>query len=194
MKKRFLLFSLLGIAILSAPFSAALAQQSENAAEPIVTIVKYSDYQCPACAYFHPFTLKLKEDFGDKVKVVYKNFPLNSHQYAQITARAAEAARKQGKHQEMHNKLFEEQAAWSRGNVQLLLIGYATEIGLDVTQFKRDLNSSEMQRIIMEDKAEGQRLGANATPTFFINGDKLERNPSSYEVFKSLVESYMRKS
>ncbi len=167
--------------------NSATAQESGE----VVVIEEYSDYQCPACAYFHPFTVKIKDDLGDKVKVVYKNFPLNSHRYAQLAARAAEAARKQGKHFEMHDKLFKEQANWSRGNTSTLILGYAEEIGLDMAQFKKDLNSAEMQELIMTEKQEGINKGVNSTPTFFINGDKVYNNPGSYEVFKAIVESYL---
>jgi protein-disulfide isomerase len=187
MKSIFLSIALLLIFSLSFQ-NQATAQESDN----VVLIEEYSDYQCPACAYFHPFTVKIKEDLGDKVKVVYKNFPLNSHRYAQLAARAAEAARKQGKHFEMHDKLFQEQANWARGNTSTLILGYAEEIGLDMTQFKKDLNSAEMQELIMNEKKEGIDRGVNSTPTFFINGDKLYQNPGSYEVFKALVESYMK--
>ena len=186
MKKGLLLIAITGL------FALGITHTTFAQEENVVTIVKYSDYQCPACAYFHPFTVKIKEDFGDKVKVVYKNFPLNSHRFSQISARAAEAARKQGKHQEMHNKLFENQATWSRGNAQTLILGYAQDIGLDMNQFKRDLNSAAMQQLILNDKQEGIDAGVGSTPTFFINGKKLANNPGNYDVFKTIVQSYMK--
>jgi len=179
----------LGLFVLFGLFSNKGFAQTEA-----VEIIKYSDYQCPACAYFHPFTKKIKEDLGDQVEVIYKNFPLNSHPYAMVAARAAEAARKQGKHKEMHNLLFENQKIWTRGNPEQYFIGYAREIGLMVEQFRADLNSADMQKKVLADKEEGINRGVNATPTFFINGKKVEQNPAKYEDFKALVLAELKKS
>jgi len=185
--KRILLLS--ALFVLFGLFSNKGFAQTET-----VEIIKYSDYQCPACAFFHPFTKKIKDDLGDQVKVIYKNFPLNSHPYAMVAARAAEAARKQGKHKEMHNLLFENQKIWTRGNPEQYFIGYAREIGLMVEQFRADLNSAEMQKKVLADKEEGINRGVNATPTFFINGEKVEQNPAKYEGFKALVLAELQKS
>jgi len=159
-----------------------------------VEIVKYSDYQCPACAYYHDFTEKIKEELGEQVKLTYKNFPLNSHPYAMVAARAAESARKQGKHHKMHNLLFENQKIWTRGNPEQYFIGYAREIGLMVEQFRADINSAEMQKKVLADKEEGINRGVNATPTFFINGKKVEQTPAKYKDFKALVLAELKTS
>ncbi|SMO63930.1 DsbA family protein [Gracilimonas mengyeensis] len=190
--KRGLFLLTLAIAFFAA--APAIAQSGEEASEAKVTIVKYSDYQCPACAYFVPFEEQLKEDFGDDIEFTTKHFPLNMHQYAQLASRVAEAARQQGKYQEMHDLIFEGQDQWSRGNAESIFIGYAKDLKLDIEEFREDMNSAEMQRIIMEDKREGLNKNVNSTPTFFINGQKLERNPRTYEQFKTIVESYMKQS
>lgn len=167
------------------------AQQQESGAKVVIT--EYSDYQCPACGYFHPMVEKLKQEYGDRLKVNYRYFPLNSHQYAALAARAAEAARKQGQFKAMHDLLFENQQYWSSsGNPQAIFIGYARDLGLDMDQFRSDLNSGETQRTVMEEKQEGQRQGVNSTPTFFINGDKLDTLPRTYASFKAVVDSYMQ--
>lgn len=162
-------------------------------AEVEVTIVKYSDYQCPACKYYIPIEAEIKKEFGNRVKIVDKNFPLSSHQYSQLAARAAEAAKKQGKFDEMHDRIYDGQEQWSRGNAESTFIGYAKAIGLDMDQFKKDLHSMELQRLIMADKQEGIIKGVNSTPTFFINGDKIESNPPSYPQFKALIVPYLKK-
>ncbi len=159
--------------------------------EAKVTLVKYSDYQCPACKYFVPFEHQLKEDFGDDINIVVKNFPLSMHPYAHVAARSSEAARKQGKYQEMHDMIFAGQEQWSRGNAEATFIGFAQALGLDVQQFQQDMNSADMNRIVMNDRREGRDLGVSSTPTFFINGEKIEDNPSTYPAFKALVEQYM---
>ena len=168
-----------------------VSAQDNTSADVVLT--EYSDYQCPACAYFHPIVNKMEQDFGDRLHVEYRYFPLNSHQFGALSARAAQAARNQGKFKSMHDLLFENQQQWaSSGNPQPIFVNYARELGLNVEQFKEDLNSAETQRLVMEDKQEGQAAGVNATPTFFINGDKLEQNPRTYEQFKALVEQHLK--
>lgn len=170
----------------------ATAQENSEAAK--LTLTEYSDYQCPACAYFHPIVDSLKKTYGNDLEVVYKDFPLNSHQFAALAARAAEAAKNQGKFLEMHNKLFENQQQWSSGDAESRFVGYAKEIGLDIEQFKQDLNAAETQKAVMEEKQEGVQMGVDSTPTFFINGEKLQQNPPSYEDFKALIDVYMKDS
>ena len=170
----------------------ATAQESSEPAK--LTLTEYSDYQCPACAYFHPIVDSLKKAYGNDLEVVYKDFPLNSHQFAALAARAAEAAKNQGKFLQMHNKLFENQQQWSSGDAEARFVGYAKEIGLDVEQFKQDLNAAETQKAVMEEKQEGVQMGVDSTPTFFINGEKLQQNPPSYEDFKALIDVYMKDS
>lgn len=167
----------------------------ETSSENQVTLTEYSDYQCPACAAYHPVVEKLKEDFGDRLKVEYRHFPLNSHQFAFLAARAAEAAKNQDKFHEMHSMLFNNQRRWSgSGNPQAQFINYAREIGLDIDQFKNDLNDGDTQRSVVEEKKKGQNLGVNATPTFFIDGQKVEQSPRSYEEFKALIQSQLESS
>jgi len=169
---------------------ATAQQQTSSTAK--VTIVEYSDYQCPACAYYHPIVDSLKQEFGDDLSVEYKYFPLNSHQYAALAARAAEAARNQGKFLEMHNLLFENQQQWSSSNNPISsIINYARELDLDMDKFRQELNAAETQQIVMEEKQEGIQMGVNSTPTFYINGEKLEQNPNTYNGFKSIIEGYM---
>ncbi|MDZ7716687.1 MAG: thioredoxin domain-containing protein [Balneolaceae bacterium] len=170
------------------------AQDNTNS-DAIITIIEYSDYQCPACGFYHPIIEQVKEHFGDKVSVEYRDFPLNTHQYAVAAARAAEAARKQGKFKAMHDILFENQNVWSgSGNPQALFEQYARDIGLDMEQFKEDLNSAETQRAVLEEKKEGEQMGVSSTPTFFINGEKLVQNPSSFDQFKRLINLYMEEA
>lgn len=167
------------------------ATAQENTSAKII-LTEYSDYQCPACAYFHPIVDSLKANYGDELKVEYKDFPLNSHQFAALAARAAEAAKNQDKFLQMHNKLFENQQQWSSGNAEARFIGYAKDIGLDIEQFKADLNAAETQKAVMEEKQEGIQMGVNSTPTFYINGEKVQQNPPTFEDFKALIDVYMK--
>lgn len=184
---------LLGFLIATFSATGAMAQESSSNAEVVLT--EYSDFQCPACGYFYPMVEKLKEEYGDKLEVNYRHFPLNSHQFAALAARAAEAARNQGEFDAMHDRLFENQQSWSSsGNPQAVFTGYAQDIGLDMQQFKNDLNSAETQQTVMEQKQEGQNRGVNSTPTFFVNGDMVQQMPRSYEQFKTIIESAMQES
>ena len=166
-----------------------------NQNEAKVVITEYSDFQCPACAYFYPIVEKLKKNYGSDLEVKYRHFPLNSHQYAMLAARATEAARNQGEFEAMHDKLFENQEQWSKAsNPQSVIVGYAKQIGLDIGQFKEDLNASETQREVMEQKKSGENRGVNSTPTFYINGEEVVSLPRTYEQFKALVDLYMKEA
>jgi protein-disulfide isomerase len=106
-----------------------------------------------------------------------------------ITAEASEAASLQGKFWDMYRLIYEHQSEWSNvADAHDIIDGYATQIGLDMVKFKADLDSSAVKTVITNDQAEGEKIGINATPTFFVNG-KAITNPQSYEAFKSLIEA-----
>jgi len=172
------------------------AQSPDSAQkEAKVVLTEYSDFQCPACGYFFPMVEKLKKEYGDKLEVNYHHFPLNSHQYAMLAARAAESARNQGEFEAMHDLLFENQRQWSSsGNPEPTFVNYAKRIGLDINQFKEDLNSADTQRSVIEEKKAGQERGVNSTPTFYINDEEVVSLPQTYEQFKALVNVYMQEA
>jgi protein-disulfide isomerase len=154
-------------------------------------LVDYSDFQCPSCGVFHPILKKLESDLGpEKLRFVYRNFPLTMiHKNAELAAEAAEAAGKQGKFWEMHDKLFENQNAWSEQNdPKNIFIGYAADLKLNKDQFEKDLASDEVKKAVQEDVDSGIEAKVDATPTFFLNGKQISL-PSSYEEFKNLVEA-----
>jgi protein-disulfide isomerase len=137
-----------------------------------VTLVEYSDFQCPSCAMFYPILRKLDADFGDKVRIVYRHFPLNNHLHAKMAAQAAEAAGKQGKFWKMHDLIFDQQQEWSAtvGSARGRFIGYAKELALDMERFEADLDAKPTREAVDTDHRSGERLGVNSTPTFFLNG------------------------
>lgn len=152
-------------------------------------LVEYSDLQCPACASYYPLLKQLKEDFGDKMQFVYRHFPLkNIHDNAVLAASAAEAAGKQGKFWEMHDILFERQSDWAESDKgEELMTGYADELKLNPEQFKTDLNSGEINDKVEKAYAEATTAGITSTPTFFLNGERLQ-NPKSYDEFKAVIQ------
>lgn len=137
-----------------------------------VWLVEFSDYQCPACGQFYPTVKKLTEKYKDSMLFVYRNEPLPIHKMALPAARAAEAAASQGKYWEMHDALFVGQSQLS----EAFISSKAAELGLDMQKFTTDKQSSAVQKIIDTDVALGDSIGIDATPTFYLNGKKLQLN------------------
>jgi protein-disulfide isomerase len=135
-----------------------------------VTIVLFSDFQCPFCARVGPTLDEAMRTYGDKVRVVWKHQPLSFHPNALPAAKAAEAAREQGKFWQMHDKLFASQRELSDASYQRI----AQELGLDMSRFDSALKSSRGQTRIDDDQRLAARIGAQATPTMFVNGEKVE--------------------
>jgi len=157
-----------------------------------VTLVEYSDFQCPACASYFPLINAVGEEYSDRVRFVYRHFPLTSiHFNAVGAARAAEAAGKQGKFWEMHDLLFQTQELWaslSPSDASALFAGYARDrLQLDVDQFKTDYGSDEVEGRVSDAIRSGTSSGINSTPSLFINGERI-RNPSDIEGFRVLLD------
>src|SRR5437870_4893571 len=132
-----------------------------------VTLLEYGDYQCPYCLQAYPIMIDIQEHLGDRMRLVFRNFPLAAvHADAQHAAEAAEAAAAQDKFWEMHDYLYEHQAHLDDGH----LLAYAAEIELDTARFERDLDTHAFAARVREDFQSGVKSGVNGTPTFFING------------------------
>ncbi|MDO8498907.1 MAG: DsbA family protein [bacterium] len=154
-----------------------------------VTVVEFSDLECPACATAQPIVKRILEDERGKINFIYRHFPLPQHTKALDAIKAAEAAGEQGKFWEMHDKLFATQEAWTDNNdFKNLFVSYAQELGLDTTKFKTDMESTKYDAKINEDKNDGFTLGVNSTPTFFINDQKYP-GILPYDEFKTAIES-----
>ena len=165
----------------------SIEDQKKGAENPKVTIVEYSDFQCPACASMYPIMKELVEEFPNDLQVVYRHFPLHQiHAHAGLAARAAEAAGKQGAFWEMHDVLFNTQRSWSNApEPEALFAQYAESLSLDVDQFNADIDSKEVKDKVTKDEASAR--GLRGTPTFFVNGKQIQ-NPGTYAGFKALVE------
>jgi len=158
-----------------------------------LTIIEFSDYQCPFCGRFWSTTLPLlKKNFIDtgKVKFVYRDFPLSSiHPFAQKAAEASECADEQGKFWEMHDKIFENQEAITIENLK----SYASGLGLDTTKFNNCLDSGKYTKEIEKDFSDGNSYGVSGTPTFFIGNDKdgykALGGAQPYQVFEQVLNS-----
>lgn len=159
-----------------------------------VTLVEYGDFQCPYCGLYYPTLKQVKQTYGDKIKFQFVHFPLTSlHPNAFAASRAAEAAGMQGKFWEMHDKLYEQQQAWSNAKDPLAVFsGYAETIGLDVNKFRTDFASRQVNDIINADMADGNSKKLTATPTFFLNGKKVEVN-NEVAAFEKLIDAEIAK-
>ena len=165
-----------------------------------VTITEYADYQCPACAAYHPLVETLKKEYKDRVNFVFRLFPLPMHTNAVPAGAAAEAAGAQGKYFEMGAKLFENQKDWENSvTPNDIFVQYATDLGLDIEKFKTDIASDDLKKKIVAYFRAGQVAKVSSTPTFFINGVKI-KNPSgssNEEVlvgFRALVDAELAKT
>jgi protein-disulfide isomerase len=153
-----------------------------------VTIVEWSDFQCPYCQRMANNLDELAKQYPNDVKIYFKNRPLNSiHPFAQPAAEAAEAARQQGKFWEMYEVIFKNRAALDQASLEK----YAQEAGLDMSKYKQGTQSGAFKASVDKDSAEADKLGINSTPTVFINGYYVA-NPSPDEI-KAKIEEALKK-
>jgi len=152
-----------------------------------VTIVEFSDYQCPFCARSEPLINDVLKEYPTQVRFVYKHFPLTSiHSFAMGAAQAAAAAQKQRKFWEMHELLFANQRALQPEQLK----AYAKQLGLDAAKFEADMTAPDVKALIQEDMQLSQKVGVRGTPTIFVNG-KIVQN-RSLEGFKQLIEPLLK--
>lgn len=139
-----------------------------------VTIVEYSDFQCPACRSAQDVLQRFLTQYPDTVKVVYKHFPLSGHQWAPMAHQAAECAHLQGRFWEYHDLLYSKQAEWSLPvNPAPKFMTYAQQAGLNLDQFAACLSDDAVRSSIHTEKKEGQDRQVSSTPTFFVNDQRI---------------------
>jgi len=140
-----------------------------GSATPKVTLVEFSDFECPACGAAYPVVKQVVEKYKDDLKFVYRHFPLNQHKNARRAAEAAEAAGAQGKFWEMHDLLFKNQTNLTSDAIN----GFAIELKLDMDKFTKEVASGTYAQKVQKDISDGTAAGVNSTPTFFLDGKKL---------------------
>jgi len=152
------------------------------------TLIVYGDFQCPACAVFHPVVLSVEKELGDKLRVIFRHFPLQQHANAIPAALAAEAAGNQGKFWEMHDMIYEHQRDWSeksKTDAIAIFAGYAQKLKLNIDTFSKDINDSKIIDKIEASFDQGVGFGVDSTPSFFLNNTKLV--PRSYGEFRDTI-------
>jgi protein-disulfide isomerase len=147
----------------------------EGPADASVTLLEYGDYECPYCGAAYPQVKQVQQALGDRLRFVFRNFPITTaHPHAELAAEAAEAAAAQGRFWPMHDLLYENQRHLEATD----LVGYAERLGLDVDRFQRELSEHVHAARVHEDFMGGVRSGVNGTPTFYVDGVRYE---GSYE-------------
>jgi protein-disulfide isomerase len=159
-----------------------------------LTLVEFGDYECPACIEYHPFVKQILSEFSGQVNYVFRNYPLSQHANAPVSAYAAEAAGLQGKYWQMHDKIYESTGEWvASSDAKSIFIGYAGVLGLDVKKFTSDIDSDTVKGKVQSDMNDGNLVKLDATPTFYINGVKVNSLTGNYANFKSVVSAELSK-
>jgi protein-disulfide isomerase len=158
--------------------SKVVRDNSHKTGSGSVQLVEYGDYECPACGAAYPNVKQVMKDFDGKVTLYFRNFPLTQiHKNAMMGAEAAESAGAQGKYWEMHDALYDNQKEWGElaaADAEDKVLGYAKNLGLDTDKMKSDIDNEKFAQVIAQDQADGNALGIQGTPTFFINGTQVQ--------------------
>jgi protein-disulfide isomerase len=163
-------------------------------ADSKVTLLEFADFECPACGAEYPTVKKLEDAYGDKVRFVYRNFPIPGHVNGIPAAYAAGAAGNQGKFFEMAGLLFTNQGTWTAMDSATLattLDGYAKSMGLNMDKFHADINSDAVKAKVDKDAQSGVKAGVDSTPTFFLNGVLTQSR--TYDEFKGELDKALAK-
>ncbi|MEM4246852.1 MAG: DsbA family protein [Candidatus Woesearchaeota archaeon] len=179
-----------------APAKGSVASTSKAGEDPSigpkdakVEMIIYSDFQCPFCSRVVPTIKKIEEEYGDKIRIVFRNFPLSFHANAQKAAEAGECANAQGNFWEMHDMMFAHQNALRIEDLK----SYAGQLGLDQKKFDACLDNGEMKAEVERDFQDGTNSGIQGTPGFIINGERVA-GALPFENFKEIIDKKLAES
>jgi protein-disulfide isomerase len=159
-----------------------------------VTIEEFADFQCEPCRHMRPEIKKVEAEYGDRVKVVFRQYPLEMHPNAVPAAKAAESAGKQGHFWEMHDMLYEKQSEWEDlDNPVDKFKEYAADLKLDMDRFVADMSSTEIADRIAADQKRGDAAGVEGTPTLFVNGTAITDDGLTPEGIRSVINGALAK-
>ncbi|MQA82576.1 MAG: thioredoxin domain-containing protein [Streptosporangiales bacterium] len=161
----------------------------QTAKDGKVTLVEFLDFECESCRAHYPVVERLRKEYAGEITVVARYFPIPSHFNAQRAARAVESAAQQGEYEAMYEKMFETQTQWGEKRVpaDATFRGFAEDLGLDMEKYDKAYDDPATLKRIQQDVTDGEKLGVQATPTFFLDGERLEAG--SYEDFKGAIDA-----
>ncbi|HEX8369331.1 MAG TPA: thioredoxin domain-containing protein [Pyrinomonadaceae bacterium] len=179
----------------TAPAGASPAHFKGGQSAKIV-IEEFADYQCPTCASVHPTVQQIQAAYGDRVKIIFRNYPLTQvHPKAYEAATAAEAAGLQGKFWEMQNQLFTNQQFWTvASDHRKVFEEYAQKIGLDIQKFNADMGGIEAKSRVDADLQRARALNVGSTPTFYLNGRQLPYEDTEFNRFRQAIDAELQKT
>ena len=164
------------------PVEGAEPPHSKGPTDAPVIIEEFGDFQCQACGKLYPLLKTIEKEYGSRIRVVFREFPLAQHRKAVLAARAAEAAGLQGRFWEMHDMLYENMSSWtSAPNMDEVFEDYAHQLGLDQERFRQDLAGLTVKNRVTLDRRRGTSMRVAATPTVFLNGTEIP-----YEQLKTI--------
>ena len=175
----------------ASPMPGAAPPRVRGDASAPVTLEEFGDFECPPCAALHPELKKIEAEFGPRLKVIFRHFPLEQmHKNAVAAARAAEAAGRQNRFWEMHDMLYENQNVWKNdADTRVRFAGYAARLGLNVEQFKADMDAPAVMERIIADRLRGRSLGVEGTPTIFLNGRELDPSVMTRDGLRAQIQA-----
>lgn len=158
-----------------------------------VTIEEFGDYQCPPCGLLHPELVKIEKEYGDRLRLIFREFPLEMHVHAFNAALAAEAAGMQDKYWEMHDLLYDRKDEWPLApDPRVLFVDYAKYLGMDGERFTRDMYGDEARMRVSLDMRRGKSMGVTGTPTLFINGRQMDPTEVTPEGLRLAINNALK--
>ncbi len=179
----------------SSTAKGTLTSHTQGSSKSGVRLLEYGDFQCPACGEYELAAEEVVAKYGDRIIFQFRNFPLYQiHPNAIASARAAEAADLQGQYWKMHNLIYRNQSDWTpSSDAEKIFDGYATNLGLNLAKFQQDYKSSAVNDRIQADLAEGNKLGVDSTPTFFMDNKKINTPAPTIEAFSKILDAELAK-
>ena len=159
-----------------------------------VALEEFGDFECVPCSLLYPTLKKAEADYGERLSVTFREYPLAKHTHALDGARAAEAAGLQGRFWEMHDSLYENRLVWlNAADTRSALVSCASKLGLDLERFKIDMDSDEVTKRLAADHERVTSLELDRTPSVFINGDRITTRPITIEILHVAIDAALGK-
>ncbi len=173
--------------------AGALPPHTQGPDNAPVTLEEFGDFECPPCGMLHPVLQTMEKEFGPRIRIIFREFPLvPAHVHALAAARSAEAAGLQGKFWEMHDLLYENQKTWHDAfDTRPIFEDYATRIGLNLEKFRSESAGEAVAQRIFLDGKRGHAMGVSGTPTVFMNGREVPFESLAPEKLRALINAQL---